>query len=55
METSKNIEELLKEKDEIYNELLKLLKTKKKILAETNINSDIDTDIIDNKFKNLKD
>ena len=55
METLKNIDELLKEKDGIYNELLKLLKTKKKILVEADVADDINTNIIDNKFKNLKD
>ncbi len=49
-----NVDELIKKKENIYNELFKLLKTKKKIL-DSNSNTNNENIIIDEKFKNLKD
>jgi hypothetical protein len=48
----KNVDELIKKKEDIYNELFKLLKTKKKLMSISN--SDNTNIIIDEKFKNLK-
>jgi hypothetical protein len=47
-----NVDELIKKKEDIYNRLFKLLKTKKKIISDSDDSND--NIIIDEKFKNLK-
>lgn len=49
---NENVDELIRKKEDIYNELFKLLKTKKKIMSSPS--SDNTNIIIDEKFKNLK-